>query len=85
MRQNRIRFQKSLAVSNHKDLNQGSQPNSNSIRVHGERCLSISNTLLFTVSQREILETCVGQVEFYANLALEFWAGEPDFGTCAKN
>jgi hypothetical protein len=33
----------------------------------------------------EILEADVGQVELDADLALEFGAGESDFGTWAKN
>ena len=37
------------------------------------------------VGSDQILEANVGQVESYADLALQLGAGESDFGTGAKN
>jgi hypothetical protein len=55
------------------------------IRIDGEPCPSNPALLFAVISRSKILEAHVTHVQLYAHLALEFWAGEPDFGTCAKN
>ena len=74
IRQNRIRFRKSLAVSNHK-----------LIRIDGKPCLSTPVLLFADVSRSKILEVHVRHIQFNAHLALQFRAGQSNLGVGAKN
>ena len=73
------------ATKSHPLLNLLAVSNHILICIDGKPCLSNPALLFAVISRSKILEAHVTHVQLYAHLALEFWAGEPDFGTCAKN
>lgn len=84
MRQNRIRFKNPSRLQPQRFKSPANQK-AILISIDGEPCLATPALLFAVVSRGKILEAHVRHVQLYEHLALEFWAGQPDFGTCAKN